>query len=58
MQEKRHTGLDLGVKSKSKVYIVDHAGEEVRPGFYIQTNPHGLDYMMKQALKGTSNEAG
>jgi len=57
MQEKKHIGLDLGVKSKSKVYIVDQAGEKVRPGFYIQTNPQELDYMMKQALKGTSNEA-
>jgi len=57
MQEKKHIGLDLGVKSKSKVYIVDQAGEKVRPGFYIQTNPQGLDYMMKQALKGTSNKA-
>jgi len=57
MQEKKHIGLDLGVKSKSKVYIVDQAGEKVRPGFYIQTNPQELDYMTKQALKGTSNEA-
>jgi len=57
MQGKKHIGLDLGVKSKSKVYIVDQAGEKVRPGFYIQTNPQGLDYMMKQALKGTSNKA-
>jgi len=52
MQEKRHIGLDLGVKSKSKVYIIDQAGEKVRPEFSIWTNPQGLDYMMEQALKG------
>lgn len=52
MQEKRHIGLDLGVKSKSKVYIIDQAGEKVRPEFSIWTNPQGLDYMIKQALKG------
>lgn len=56
MQEKRHIGLDLGVKSKSKVYILDQEGEKVRSEFYIWTNPEGLDYMMKQALKRTSNE--
>ena len=56
MQEKRHIGLDLGVKSRSKVYIIDQAGEKVRSEFYIWTNPQGLDYMMEQALKGTSNE--
>jgi len=52
MQEKRHIGLDLGVKSKSKVYIIDQAGEKVRPEFSIWTNPQGLDYMIEQALKG------
>ena len=56
MQEKRHIGLDLGVKSKSKVYIIDQAGEKVRPEFSIWTNPQGLDYMMEQALKGTSKD--
>jgi len=57
MQEKKHIGLDLGVKSRSKVYIIDQAGKKVRSEFYIWTNPQGLDYMMKQALKGASNEA-
>jgi len=56
MQEKRHIGLDLGVKSKSKVFIIDQAGEKVRPEFSIWTNPQGLDYMMEQALKGTSKD--
>jgi len=56
MQEKKHIGLDLGVKSKSKVYIVDQAGEKVRSEFSIWTNPQGLDYMMQQALRGTSKE--
>jgi transposase len=56
MQEKRHIGLDLGVKSKSKVYIIDQAGEKVRPEFSIWTNPQGLDYMMEQALKGASKD--
>jgi len=56
MQEKRHIGLDLGVKSKSKVYIVDQAGEKVRAEFSIWTTPQGLDYMMKQALRGTAEE--
>jgi len=56
MQEKRHIGLDLGVKSKSKVYIIDQAGKKVRAEFSIWTTPQGLDYMMKQALKGTAKE--
>lgn len=56
MQEKRHIGLDLGVKSRSKVYIIDHAGEKVRSEFYIWNTPEGLDYMMKQALEGISKE--
>jgi len=55
-QQKRHIGLDLGVKSRSKVYIIDQEGKKVRSEFYIWTNPQGLDYMMKQALKGTSGE--
>ena len=29
MQENRHIGLDLAVKSKSEVYIIDQAGEKV-----------------------------
>ena len=56
MQEKRHIGLDLGVKSRSKVYITDQTGEKVRSEFYIWTNPQELDYMMKQVLKGISKE--
>ncbi len=58
MQEKRHIGLDLGVKSKSKVYIIDQAGKKVRSEFSIWTTSQGLDYMMKQALKGTAKETG
>jgi transposase len=56
MQEKRHIGLDLGVKSRSKVYITDQAGEKVRSEFYIWNSPEEIDYMMKQALKGASKE--
>ena len=56
MQERRHIGLDLGVKSRSKVYITDQAGERVRPEFYIWNTSQGLDYVMKRALEGTSKE--
>lgn len=54
MQERRHIGLDLGVKSRSKVYITDQAGEKVRSEFYIWNIPEDLDCMMKKALEGTS----
>ena len=57
MQEKRHIGLDLGVKSRSKVYITDEAGEGVRSEFYIWNTPEGLDYMMMKTLEGASKEA-
>jgi len=51
MQEKRHIGLDLGVKSRSKVYITDQTGGKVRSEFSIWNTPEDLDYMLKQALK-------
>ncbi len=36
MQEKRHIGLDLGVKSKSKVYIIDQSrGKSKTRVFYL-----------------------
>ena len=57
MQEKRHIGLDLGVKSRSKVYITDEAGEGVRSEFYIWNTPEGLDYMMMKTLEAASKEA-
>jgi len=56
MQEKRHIGLDLGVKSKSKVVILDETGERVRPEFSVWTTPQGLDYLMERALEGMSED--
>ena len=32
-QQKRHIGLDLGVKSRSKVYIIDQEGKKLDLSF-------------------------
>lgn len=48
---KRHIGLDLGVKSKSTVFIIDQEGRKTGPGFSIEPTPEELEVMIERALK-------
>ena len=57
VQVRRHIGLDLGVKSKSRVSIVDQEGNKTGSQFSIETlNPADLEFMVKCAYKDTSEE--
>jgi len=50
IQSRRHIGLDLGVKTHSKVTILDQEGKGTRT-FSIEITAKDLDYMILETLK-------
>jgi len=52
VQTRRHIGFDLGVKSKSRISILDQEGNSVGSQFSIVTlEPSDLDFMVKSVYK-------